>query len=171
VDVRGAGPVAWRFLQRSLAQKYRFSSLGLAWAVLPAAMTALVLIGGQRMHTLATGDSGVPAAFYGIFGLIIAQPFLEAFQETRRLFVNNRHMLRRQKMPIEEVIFTALFTPSDSVGNIYVDPSLIVKNSMKKPEVTIQYFVDRGRRRTITFSLHRLNALLVGTLVFSLPHK
>jgi hypothetical protein len=37
---------------------------------------------------------------------------------------------------------------------------------MKKPEVTIQYFVDRGRRRTITLSLHRLNALLVGTLVF-----
>jgi hypothetical protein len=37
---------------------------------------------------------------------------------------------------------------------------------MKKPEVTIQYFVDRGRRRTITFSLHRLNAILVGTLVF-----
>jgi lipopolysaccharide transport system permease protein len=108
VDVRGAGPVAWRFLQRSLAQKYRFSSLGLAWAVLPAAMTALVLIGGQRMHTLATGDSGVPAAFYGIFGLIIAQPFLEAFQETRRLFVNNRHMLRRQKMPIEGLITAIL---------------------------------------------------------------
>ena len=37
---------------------------------------------------------------------------------------------------------------------------------MKKPEVTIQYFVDRGRRRTITFSMQRLNTLLIGSLVF-----
>jgi hypothetical protein len=39
---------------------------------------------------------------------------------------------------------------------------------MKKKEVTIQYFVDRGRRRTITLSLHRLNVILVGTMVFCL---
>jgi hypothetical protein len=41
-----------------------------------------------------------------------------------------------------------------------------MKNSMKKPEITIQYFVDRGRRRTLTVSLLRLNTLLIGTLVF-----
>ncbi len=37
---------------------------------------------------------------------------------------------------------------------------------MNKPEITIQYFIDRGRRRTLTFSLNRLNALLVAVLVF-----
>lgn len=69
-------------------------------------------------------------------------------------------------MPIYGAIITSFFTLSIRVGNIEVDPCLNVKNSMKKPEVTIQYFVDRGRRRTITFSLQRLNALLAGTLFF-----
>jgi hypothetical protein len=35
----------------------------------------------------------------------------------------------------------------------------------KKPEITIQYFVDRGRRRTVTLSLHRLHVVLVSVLV------
>jgi len=37
---------------------------------------------------------------------------------------------------------------------------------MKKPEVTVQYFIDRGRRRTLTFSIQRLNTLLIGAAVF-----
>lgn len=35
----------------------------------------------------------------------------------------------------------------------------------KKPEITIQYFVDRGRRRTVTLSLHRLHMVLVSFFV------
>lgn len=35
----------------------------------------------------------------------------------------------------------------------------------KKPEITIQYFVDRGRRRTVTLSLKRLRTVLIGAVV------
>lgn len=43
-----------------------------------------------------------------------------------------------------------------------------IKCRMKKPEVTIQYFIDRGRRRTLTLSVQRLNTILIAGLVGAL---
>lgn len=39
---------------------------------------------------------------------------------------------------------------------------------MRKSEITIQYFIDRGRRRTVTLSMQRLNTLLVAGLVVAM---
>ena len=67
-DVRSCRTTAWRLFLRHFAQQYRFTSLGILWAFAPAALTALVLVGGQRSQVI--GPSGaVPAAFYGVFGV------------------------------------------------------------------------------------------------------
>lgn len=115
-DIRASGATARRLFLRSLAQQYRFSSLGLLWAFAPSALTALVLIGGQRAHVL-TGSAGVPAAFYGVFGLALAQTFLGGLSATRRIFVQHQQLLRRQNVPLEGLVVAALI---DTAFNLLV---------------------------------------------------
>ena len=98
---------AYCLFKRQLAQQYRYSSLGLIWAFVPTALTAVVLIGSQRAQILA-GSTNVPAAFYGIFGIALAQTFLEALNTTRRLFIAHQHVLRRQILPLDAFIMANL---------------------------------------------------------------
>lgn len=106
-DLRACGPTARRLFLRQIAQQYRFSSLGLLWAFAPPALTALVLIGGQRAHVVNQG-AGVSGAFYGVFGLALAQTFLEALNATRRVFASHQQLLRRQNVPLDGLIVAGL---------------------------------------------------------------
>lgn len=98
---------AYCLFKRQLAQQYRYSSLGLFWAFVPTILTAVVLIGSQRAQMLAA-TAVVPVAFYGIFGVALAQTFLEAFNATRRLFIAHQHVLRRQTLPLDAFIMADL---------------------------------------------------------------
>ena len=108
VDVREMWPAAKCLFRRHLAQQYRFSSLGLIWACAPAVATALVLVAGQRTHVIDEAKGGVPAAFYGVFGLTLAQTFLDAITVCRRVFIQHQPVLRRQNVPLEGFILAAL---------------------------------------------------------------
>jgi lipopolysaccharide transport system permease protein len=94
---------AYCLFKRQLAQQYRYSSLGLFWAFVPTILTAVVLIGSQRAQMLIA-SSVVPAAFYGIFGVALAQTFLEGVNSTRRLFISHQHLMRRQALPLDAFI-------------------------------------------------------------------
>ena len=106
-ELRGCGTTARRLFLRSLAQQYRYSSLGVFWAFVPPALATLVLIGGQRAQIVGGAES-VPAAFYGVFGLAIVQTFLEAVNATRRVFANHGQLLRRQNVPLDGLVVAAL---------------------------------------------------------------
>ena len=106
-DLRGCRTTAGRLFARRLAQQYRYSSLGLLWAFAPSALTALVLIGGQRSHVIGPAG-GVPAAFYGIFGLAMGQTFIEALMVMRSMFASHQQLLRRQNVPLEGLVVAAL---------------------------------------------------------------
>lgn len=106
-DVLACRFSAYCLLKRQLAQQYRYSSLGLVWAFVPTVLTAMVLIGSQRAQMLA-GSTNIPAAFYGIFGVALAQTFLEALNTTRRLFITHQHVLRRQILPLDAFIMADL---------------------------------------------------------------
>ena len=106
-DLRMCRTTARRLFLRHLAQQYRYSSLGILWAFVPPALATLVLIGGQRAN-VAGQSEGVPAAFYGVFGLALAQTFLEAINTTRRVFANHGQLLRRQNVPLDGLIAAAL---------------------------------------------------------------
>lgn len=102
-DIRSCRSTARRLFLRHLAQQYRFSSLGLLWAFAPSVLTALVLVGGQRAHVVGP-SGGVPAAFFGVFGIALAQTFLEALNATRRVFASHAQLLRRQNVPLEGLV-------------------------------------------------------------------
>lgn len=106
-DVLSSRFSAFCLFKRQLAQQYRYSSFGLLWAFVPTTLTAVVLIGSQRAHALAA-SSVVPAAFYGIFGVALAQTFLEALNATRRLFIAHQHVLRRHTLPLDAFIMADL---------------------------------------------------------------
>lgn len=120
-DVFSCRTTAWRLFLRHLAQQYRLSSLGILWAFAPAALTAMVLIGGPRSHVI--GPSGdVPAAFYGVFGVALAQSFLESVNATRRVFTNHHQLLRRQNVPLDGLIVASLV---DVAFNMLVRLSIV----------------------------------------------
>lgn len=95
------------FLQ-NIAQRYRYSSLGLFWAFVPSALVAILLTLGQRdrLPILIAGTR--PPQVYGIFGLIMAQTFMEALN-TQRVSLNQYiHILVRQKVPLEAIMMAGL---------------------------------------------------------------
>ena len=106
-DIQACRFSAYRLFKRQLAQQYRYSSLGLVWAFVPTALTAAVLLGSQRAQALGASTS-VPVAFYGIFGVALAQTFIETFNTTRRLFIAHQHVLRRQILPLDAFIMADL---------------------------------------------------------------
>ncbi len=107
-DLRAAWPTTSRFFKRGLAQKYRYSSLGLLWAVVPSIITATVLIASQKAKVILHGAGDVPPAFYGVFGLALAQTFLDGMNAAKNVFSANQFLLRRSNVPIEGLIGAAV---------------------------------------------------------------
>lgn len=114
-DIKGSWPTARRFFERGIAQKYRYSSLGLLWAFIPAIITACVLIAGQKVHVMLHVRGEVPAPFYGVFGLGLAQSFLDGLGGTRSVFSSNQMILRRSNIAIEGLIGAAVIDAAFSV--------------------------------------------------------
>ena len=102
LDSRGA---AVRLFQQSIAQKYRHSVLGLFWAFAPAALTAVILTVGKRGDVR---DSLVSPQLYAVFGLIMAQTFLESLTTQRMLFPTHRFLLNRHRAPVEGLILAGI---------------------------------------------------------------
>lgn len=115
-DIFRSRAVAVQLFKKQLANQYRHSWLGIGWAILPSALTAIVLMASQNTH-IADGTALVPAAFYGVFGLSMAQSFLESLNSARLLFTLNQQLFQRYNVPIDgfamasilEVTMNALF--------------------------------------------------------------
>lgn len=102
-DLQASWGTAKQLLQKQLAQQYRYSWLGLFWAVMPSALIALVLMGGQQA-SIRIGEISVPGAFYGVFGVAMAQTFIEAINTSRLIFTRNQQLFRRYKVPLDGFI-------------------------------------------------------------------
>lgn len=105
-DLRASRPTMLRFFERTIAQRYRFSSLGILWAFAPSVITAVVLWAGSINRIIAKGE--IPPAFYGVFGLALGQTFLDGMNALRNLFTANLAVLRRDNVPLEGIIAGAL---------------------------------------------------------------
>jgi lipopolysaccharide transport system permease protein len=109
-DLRGSWPTAKQFFLRTLAQTYRYSSLGILWAFVPFVITAIVLIAGQKTGLVLHKE--VPAPFYGVFGLTLAMTFIEALNALRLTFTAHQVLLRRNNVPIEGLIAAGIIAVS-----------------------------------------------------------
>lgn len=116
LDLRSSSEFAQRLFLQNIALRYRYSSLGLFWAFVPSALTAILLTLGQRDGKMpAFGDripilmgGAVPPQVYGVFGLIMVQTFLEALNLQRFSLNRYIHLLVRQKIPLESLMMAGL---------------------------------------------------------------
>ena len=95
-------------LARNLALRYRYSSFGVLWAFAPPLVTAAAMVLGQRVELLGSGPKGVGLAFYAVFGVAMAQTFLESMNIMKGTFTSHRQLLARGNMPIEGIIASSL---------------------------------------------------------------
>lgn len=100
-DIMGSPRFAWQLFRRVINIQFQHSSVGILLAFAPATITALVFAYARRTHMFADDTGGVNSAFYGGFGILMAQAFVEAFQAGRRVFVAYQGILRRQVTAIE----------------------------------------------------------------------
>ncbi|NJN85659.1 MAG: hypothetical protein HC881_04235 [Leptolyngbyaceae cyanobacterium SL_7_1] len=100
--------MAKRMFLQGIAQRYRYSSLGLFWAFMPSVMIAVVLTIGQRTNVLGSSRGQIPPQVYGIFGLIMMQTFLEAMHSQRNFLSRYCYLLVRQKIPVEGLILSGI---------------------------------------------------------------
>ncbi len=107
-DLHGSRPTVLRFFKRGLIQRYRNAQLGLLWAVAPSLIVALVITSGQRAQLVGDVPGGIPPAFYGVFGIVVAQTFLDGLNSTRGVFGANQALLARGNLLIEGLIGAAL---------------------------------------------------------------
>ncbi|MDX1931947.1 MAG: ABC transporter permease [Capsulimonadales bacterium] len=107
-DLLGSWQAALRLFGQSIAQKYRYSALGIFWAFAPAALTAVLLTVGKRADLTILRDGIVAPQVYAIFGLILGQTFLEAMATQRTLFLTHRYLLSRHQAPVEGLIIAGI---------------------------------------------------------------
>lgn len=108
LDLRSSSEFAKRLFLQNIAQRYRHSSLGLFWAFVPSALIAIVMTLGQRGRVPILMGGAVPPQIYGIFGLVMAQTFLEALNIQRVSLSQYIHLLVRQKVPVEGLTLAGL---------------------------------------------------------------
>lgn len=107
-DLHHSGGSIRALVSRNLAQRYRYSSLGLLWIVFPPVVTAAAILIGQKASLFGAGMN----ALYAVFGVMMAQTFLESLNLLRGLFVANRQSLARDNTPLEAFIGSTLIEES-----------------------------------------------------------
>ncbi|HEY9772531.1 MAG TPA: hypothetical protein V6C81_01845 [Planktothrix sp.] len=107
-DLLSAREAAYRLFRSSIALRYKRSSLGLFWAFAPTILMAATVTVGQKAHLTAFASTGVPPQFYAIFGLVLLQTFLDAFNALRLVFVSNRTLLFHHRTIMEASLLAGL---------------------------------------------------------------
>jgi lipopolysaccharide transport system permease protein len=146
-DVVASWGTALQLLQKQLAQQYRYSWLGFFWAVMPSALTALVLMAGQRTSIQIDG-AVIPAAFYGVFGLGMAQTFIEGMNASRTLFTRNQQLFSRYKAPLDGFIMAALL-------------EVLLNTSIRMAVIVVVFIVFQVHPATATISLSAIGFIAV----------
>ena len=115
-DLWGSRVTAARLFRRKIAQNYRYSSLGLAWAFAPPAITAFLLTLSKGINHKMGAPSQVPPQFYAVFGLMLAQTFLETFNTQRAIFTQHRYEMSFNRAPMEGPLLAGIAENLFSLG-------------------------------------------------------
>jgi len=116
-DLRKSFEPAKRMLKIRIAQRYRYSSLGLFWAFAPSIVLATVVTVGQRANVQALSAGDVPCQLYAVLGLIMMQTFIESLNSQRSLIEANKHLLVKHATLIEAAMLAGF---ADSIIHMLV---------------------------------------------------
>ena len=117
-DVIASRELAWRLLVRNIKAQYRQSFLGIFWALIPPALTAIGCTFASNAGILNVGNTDIPYPAYVMLGTTLWQTFLDAFNGPGIALKSSRSLLTQVKFPHEAIIISQL-------GQIFFD--LLVK--------------------------------------------
>ena len=103
-DLRASLPIARSLLAQRLRQRYRQSSLGFLWAIVPAAFVSVVMTIGRKARFPLMDTGPIPPQVYGLYGIVMMQSFMEALNAERMAISGNRQLLSRQRVPLEGML-------------------------------------------------------------------
>jgi lipopolysaccharide transport system permease protein len=107
-DLLASRELAWRLLFRNLKAQYHQSFLGIAWALIPPALTAGGFAFANDTGLLNVGQTDIPYPAYVMLGTTLWQTFLEAFNGPQLAINASRTLLAQVKFPHESIILSQL---------------------------------------------------------------
>lgn len=107
-DLLAARELAWRLLVRNIQAQYRESFLGIAWALIPPALTAAGFAFANNTGILNVGKTDIPYPAYVMLGTTLWQTFLEAFNGPQFAINSSKSLLAQVKFPHEAIILSQL---------------------------------------------------------------
>lgn len=117
-DVIASRELAWRLIVRNIKAQYRQSFLGIFWALIPPALTAIGCTLASSTGILNIGNTDIPYPAYVMLGTTLWQTFLDAFNGPGVALKSSRSLLTQVKFPHEAIILSQL-------GQIFFD--LLIK--------------------------------------------
>jgi lipopolysaccharide transport system permease protein len=108
LDVYRSRELSWRLAKRNVQAQYRGAFLGMVWALLPPALTAIGLSVASDAGFLNVADTEIPYPAYVMLGTVLWQTFLEAFQSPEIAIKTSTPLLAQVKFPHEAIILAQL---------------------------------------------------------------
>lgn len=136
-DLRTSRGAVRALVSRNLALRYRYSSLGLLWIMLPPMVAAAAISLGQKANIIGQGTT----ALYAFLGVMMMQTFIESLNLLRSLFVANRQLLARNNTPLEAFVVSSLFEASFHTAMRIGMVLLIFVFSIRVPGYTVALVV------------------------------
>lgn len=103
-DLWASRELAWRLLARDIRGEFRSSFLGVFWAIMPPALTAIGLTFASRFGVINVGETSIPYPAYVMLGTVLWQTFLESLNSPEVALKTAKSMLGRVKFPHEAII-------------------------------------------------------------------
>ncbi len=108
LDVYRSRELSWRLVKRNVQSQYRDAFLGMTWALVPPALTAVGLSFASDAGFLNVANTTIPYPAYVMLGTVLWQTFLEAFQSPEVAIKTSRPLLAQVKFPHEAIIIAQL---------------------------------------------------------------
>ncbi|MBD2101137.1 ABC transporter permease [Leptolyngbya sp. FACHB-261] len=107
-DLLASRELAWRLMVRNISAQYRQSILGVAWAVLPAVLTAAIFTAASSAKVVNLGTTDLPYPAYVAFSMTLWQTFVEALQGPSMAVASSKGMMAKINFPREAIILAKL---------------------------------------------------------------
>ena len=105
-DLLAARELGWRLLGRNIKAQYHQSFLGIAWALVPPALTAVGFAFASSSGLVNVGPTEIPYIAYVMLGTTLWQTFLEAFNGPQIAINTSRTLIAQVKFPHEAIILS-----------------------------------------------------------------
>ena len=107
-DLMSSRELAWRLMVRDISAQYRQSFLGIAWAIIPAMVTAAIFTFAKSRGIVSIGATDLPYPAYVVFSTTLWLTFVESLNGPVQAVTRAKQMLAKINFPREALILAKL---------------------------------------------------------------